>query len=110
MKPPIRKLIGGVKESHTKEYLFEISAQTMGCRERSRFWVQEQQEHKTRGKTRVFEKKEREEKKRYLPGVPGGPRGLGGGGRGGAPPPGPLGQGGTPPPPWSATGASGSRF
>src|SRR4051812_8246981 len=60
MKPPTRKLIGGVRESHTKEYLFQISAQTMGCRGRSKFRAQEQQEQETRSKTRTFEKKERE--------------------------------------------------
>ena len=70
MKPPTRKLIGGVRESHTKEYLFQISAQTMGCRGRSKFRAQEQQEHETRSKTRTFEKKERERKKRKQPGVP----------------------------------------
>src|SRR3954470_7925841 len=101
MKPPIRKLIGGVKESHTKEYLFQISAQTMGCRERSRFRVQEQQEHETRSKTRVFEKKGRERGRRdtcqggmWAPGTwwarPGGrSRNLAAWARGG--------------PPWSAT-------
>src|SRR4051812_15020537 len=82
MKPPIRKLIGGVKESHTKEYLFQISTQTMGYRERSRFQDQEQQEHETRRKTRVFGEKERERKKRYLPGGPRGPRRLVGAARG----------------------------
>src|SRR3954462_6169805 len=61
MKPPTRKLIGRGEESHTREYLFQILAQTMGCRERSRFRVQEHQEHETRSKTRVFEKKERGE-------------------------------------------------
>ena len=85
MKPRTRKLIGGVKESHTKEYLFQISAQTMGCRERSRFRVQEQQEQETRGRTRVFEKKEREGKKEYLAGGPVGPIHLVGAARGGPP-------------------------
>ena len=73
---PIRKLIGGVRESHTKEYLFQISAQTMGCRERSKFRVQAQQERETRARTRTFEKKERERKKREQPGVPVGPKRL----------------------------------
>src|SRR3954471_12806267 len=98
MKPPTRKLIGGVKESYTKEYLVQISAQTMGCRERSRFRVQEQQEHETRSKTRVFGEKERERKKRCQLGVPVGPR-LVRAARGWAAPPGLLGQGWTP---WSA--------
>src|SRR4051812_47370864 len=70
MKPPTRKLIGGVRESHTKEYLFQISSQTMGCRGRSKFCAQEQQGHETRGKTRTLEKKEREMKKNEQPGVP----------------------------------------
>src|SRR4051812_39014657 len=43
MKPPTRKLIGGVRESHTREYWFQISAQMSGCRRRSRFRAQEQQ-------------------------------------------------------------------
>src|ERR1043165_8980032 len=54
MKPPTKKLIGGVRESRTKEYLFQISAQTMGYRGRSKFRAQEQQEHKTRSKTRFL--------------------------------------------------------
>src|SRR3954464_9558404 len=89
MKPATRKLIGGMKESHTKEYLFEISAQTMDCRERSRFRVQEQQEHETRSKKRVFEKKERErerEREREEEEMPArgpcGPQALGGRGEG----------------------------
>src|SRR4051812_9255747 len=96
MKPPTRKLIGGVRESHTKEYLFQISAQTMGCRGRSKFRAQEQQEHETRSKTRNFEKKEREGKKREQPGVPVGARRLCGAARSWAAPPGLLGQGWTP--------------
>src|ERR1041385_4513640 len=36
MKPPIKNLIGGVKEFHTREYLLKISAQMVGCRERSK--------------------------------------------------------------------------
>src|SRR4051812_38773412 len=93
MKPPTSKLIGGVRESHTKEYLFQISAQTMGCRERSKFRAQEQQEHETRSKTRTLEKKERERKKREHPGVHVGPRRLCGAARGWAAPLGLLGQG-----------------
>ena len=78
MKPPTRKLIGGVTESHTNEYLFQISAQTSGCRGRSKFRAQEQQEHETRARTRVFGVKEREWKKRCQQGVPVGPRRVGG--------------------------------
>src|SRR3954463_11166160 len=74
MNPPTRKLIGGVRESHTKEYLFQISAQTSGCRGRSKFRAQEQQEHETRARARVFGVKEREWKKRCQQGVPVGPK------------------------------------
>src|ERR1041385_6237157 len=54
MKPPTRKLIGGVRESHTKEYLFQISAQTSGCRGRSKFRAQEQQEQRNQRKNTSF--------------------------------------------------------
>ena len=96
MKPPTRKLIGGVRESHTKEYLFQILAQTMGCREISKFWVQAQQERETRARTRVFGEKGRERKKRCQPGVPMGPRRLVGVARGWAAPPTLLGPTSTP--------------
>ena len=102
MKPPTRKLIGGVRESHTKDYLFQISAQTMGCRERSRFRVQEQIEHETRSRTHAFEKKEREWGERCHQGAWGPPRRVGGAARGWAAPPGLLAWWW---PPWSATGA-----
>src|SRR4051812_176379 len=46
MKPPIKNLIGGVEELHTREYFLKISAQTMGYRESSKFWGEEQQERK----------------------------------------------------------------
>src|ERR1041385_6973726 len=36
MKPPIKILIGGVEELHTREYFLKISYQTMGCREISK--------------------------------------------------------------------------
>src|SRR4051812_32305200 len=36
MKPPIKNISGGVDELHTREYLPQISAQTMGSRERSK--------------------------------------------------------------------------
>src|SRR4051812_33595518 len=96
MKPPTRKLIGGVRESHNKEYLFQISAQTSGCRGRSNFRAQEQQEYETKARTRVFWKKEREWKKRCQQGVPVRPRRVCGATRGWAAPPGLLGQGWTP--------------
>src|ERR1041385_3592034 len=99
MEPPTRKLIGGVRESHTKEYLFQISAQTSGCRGRSKFRAQEQQEQETRARTRVFGEKERERewKKRCQQGVPVGPRRVCGAASGWAVPPGLLGHGWTPP-------------
>src|SRR3954462_7076643 len=96
MKPPTRKLIGGVRESHTREYLFQISAQMSGYRGRSKFRAQEQQEHETRARTRVFGEKEREWTKRCQPGVPVGPRRVCGMTRGWVAPPGLLGQGWTP--------------
>ena len=64
MKLGTRKLIGRVRESHTKEYLFQILAQTSGCRGKSKFRAQEQEEHETRERTRVFEEKERESGRR----------------------------------------------
>src|ERR1041385_2346035 len=96
MKPPTRKLIGGVMESHTREYLFETSAQMSGCRGRSKFRAQEQQEHETRGRTWFFGEKEREWKKRCQQGVPMGPTRVCGAARGWAAPPGLLGKGWTP--------------
>ena len=68
----------------------------MGCRDRSRFRVQEQQEHETRARTRVFGEKEREWKKRCQQGVPVGPRRVCGVAKGWAVPPGLLGRGWTP--------------
>ena len=68
MRPPIKNLIGGVEESHTREYLLKISAQMMGCRERSKNRLQEQQEHKEQVQnSRFWRKREREEE-----GIPGG--------------------------------------
>src|SRR5439155_126443 len=68
----------------------------MGCRERSKFRAQEQQEHEIRGKTRTFGRKERERKKREHPRVLVGPRHLCGAARGWAAPLGLLSQGWTP--------------
>ena len=83
MKPPTRKLIGGVRESHTKEYLFQISAQTSGCRGRSKFRAQEQQEQRNHRKNSSFRgEREREWKKRCQQGVPVGPRRVFGAARG----------------------------
>src|SRR3954464_14989876 len=92
MKPPIRNLIGGVEESHTREYLFKISAQTIGCRERSKIRLQEQQERKNGCRTRVFGENERERKKTYLEGGHVGPRRPVGAARGWAAPAGRLGH------------------
>src|SRR4051812_46464224 len=104
MKPQIRNLIGGVEESHTREYLFKISAQMIGCRERSKNRLQEQQERKNKCRTRVSGEKERERKKTYLGGMwapgalwarpGGGPRQLAAWATGGSP--------------WLAPGTSGS--
>ena len=92
MKPPIRNLIGGVEESHTREYLLKISAQMMGCRERSKNRLQEQQEHKNKTRTRVSGEKERGRKKTYLEGGLVGPRRPVGAARGWAAPAGRLGH------------------
>ena len=94
MKPPIRNLIGGVEESHTREYLLKISAQMMGCRERSKNRLQEQQEHKNKCRTRVFGEKEREREEEDSPGGgtcgPQAPYGRGQGAGRASWPPGPL--------------------
>src|SRR3954471_20010990 len=101
MKPPTRKLIGGVRESHTREYLFQISAQMSGCRGRSKVRAQEQQEQETRARTRVFGVRERVEEEMPAGGACGPQEG---GWRGQE-----LGRATWPPgpgvdPPWSATG------
>src|SRR4051812_3807082 len=97
MKPPTRKLIGGVRESHTEEYLFQISAQMSGCRGRSRFLAQEQPEQRNQSKNTSFRgERERDRKKRCLQGVPVDPRRVCGAARGWAAPPSLLGQGWTP--------------
>ena len=72
MKPPIRNRIGGVEESHTREYLLKISAQMMGCRERSKNRPQEQQEQEEHDQNSGFWKK-RERGEEEVPG--GGSRG-----------------------------------
>ena len=92
MKPPIRNLIGGVEESHTREYLFKILAQMIGCRERSKNRLLEQQERKNKCRTRVFGEKERGRKKTYLEGGHVGPRRPVGAARGWAAPAGRLGH------------------
>ena len=72
MRPPIKNLIGGVEESHTREYLLKISAQMMGCRERSKNRPQEQQEQQEQDQNSGFWKK-RERGEEEVPG--GGSRG-----------------------------------
>src|SRR3954462_11510865 len=103
MKPPTRKLIGGVRGSHTKEYSFQISAQTSGCRGRSKFRAQEQQEQRNQRKTTSFWGERERVEKEVPEGGAGGPqegvwRGQG------------LGRATWPPrqgvDPWSATGTS----
>src|SRR6187401_3149924 len=77
MSPPIKNLIGGVEESHSREYLLKISAQMRGCRERSKNRLQEQQEHKNNSRTRVFGEREREGGRRHTwRGVPWAPGAL----------------------------------
>ena len=105
MRPPIKNLIGGVDESHTREYLLKISAQMRGCRERSKNRLQEKQEHKNKCRTRVFGEKERGRKKTYLEGCLVGPRRPVGAARGQAAPAGRLGHWWAP---WLAPGPSGS--
>src|SRR4051812_47052482 len=104
MKPPIKNLIGGVKESHTREYFLEISAQMMGCGERSKITSTNSKNASSRTRTRVFGEKERE-KKTNLEMGPVGPRRPMGAARGHAAPAGRQGHWW---PPWSTPGASGS--
>ena len=58
MKPPIKNLIGGVKELHTREYLLKISAQTMGCRERSKIASKNRKNARTGAEIVYLEKEE----------------------------------------------------
>src|SRR3954463_13187135 len=74
MKPPTRKLIGGARESHTREYLFQISAQMSGCRRRSRFRAQEQQEQQNQSKTTSFGQEGERVREESPPGGACGPR------------------------------------
>src|SRR3954470_7317429 len=68
MKPLIKNLIGGVVELHTREYLLKISAQTMGCRERSKISSKSSKNASSRCRTRVLGKKERERGEEDIPG------------------------------------------
>ena len=71
----------------------EISAQMMGCRERSKNRPQEQQEQQEQDQNSGFwKKREREGKKKYLEGGPVGPRRPVGAARGWAAPAGRLGH------------------
>src|SRR4051812_36188522 len=70
MRQPIRKLIGLVEESHTKEYLFQISAQTMSCRERDRdSGFKNSKNTIPRAKYEFFGRKEERGKRDTFPGV-----------------------------------------
>src|SRR3954467_2225501 len=99
MRPPIKNLIGGVKELHTREYWPKISAQMMGRRERSKLWTESSKNSRTKCRTRVFGEREGRRKKTYLAGCPVDPRGPVGAARGQATPAGRLGHWW---PPWSA--------
>src|ERR1041385_6585022 len=99
MKPPIKNLIGGVKELHTREYLLKISARMVGCRERSKIASKNSKNART-GAELVFLEREEGGGRRHTwkwglwarPGAR--PRQLAAWATGG--------------PPWSAPGASGS--
>ena len=59
--PPFEILIGGAKESLTKEQMLQISAQMLGCRERSKIRARTQQERaKERAQEHEFLEKKRE--------------------------------------------------
>src|SRR4051812_28037062 len=90
MRPPIKNLIGGVKELHTREYLPKISAQMMGHRDRSKFWTESSKNTRTKCRTRVFGERARRRKNTYLVGCPMGPRRPVGAARGQAAPAGRL--------------------
>src|ERR1041385_1395892 len=64
MKPPTKNLFGEVEELHTREYLLKISAQMMGCGERSKITSKNSKNASSRARTRVFGKKERERGRR----------------------------------------------
>ena len=66
MRPPIKNLIEEVEESHTREQMLKISAQMMGCRERSRFIGRSSKNSGLNSKTRVFGVRERDRKKTYV--------------------------------------------
>src|SRR4051812_48412062 len=92
MKPPIKNLIGGVKELHTREYLLKISARMVGCRERSKISSKNSKNARTKCRTRVFGERRRRRKKTYLEEGHVGPRRPVGAARGQAAPAGRLGH------------------
>src|SRR4051812_47203802 len=105
MKPLTKNLFGGVEELHTREYFLKISAQMMGCGERSKITSKNSKNASSRARTHVFGEKEKERKKTHLEVGPVGPRRPVGAARGQAAPAGLLGHWW---PPWSAPGTSGS--
>src|ERR1041385_6977687 len=74
MKPPIKNLIGGVEELHTREYLLKNSARMVGYRERSKNASKNSKNARTKCRTRVFGERGRRRKKTYLEVGPVGPR------------------------------------
>src|SRR6187399_3022677 len=63
MKPPTKNLIGGVEESHTREYLFKISARMIGCRERLKIASKNSKNART-GAELLFSERKRERGRR----------------------------------------------
>src|SRR3954471_24016036 len=63
MRPPIKILTAEVEESHTWKQKLKISAQRMGCRERSRFSTRRSKNLGLNSKTCIFGVRERERKK-----------------------------------------------
>jgi hypothetical protein len=92
MKPPIKNLIGGVKELHTREYLLKISARMVGCRERSKIASKNSKNARAKCRTRVFGERRRRRKETHLEVGPVGPRRPVGAARGQAAPAGRLGH------------------
>ena len=77
MRPPIKNLIGGVEESHTREYLLKISAQMRGCRERDRRIASKNNKNtRTRPELWFLEKKREGGRRHTWRGVPWAPGAL----------------------------------
>ena len=75
MKPPIKYIIGGVQESHTRDYFLKVTARMIGCRERSK--IASKNYKNARGSAELVfleRKRERERKKIHLEMGPVGPR------------------------------------